>query len=50
MGEKSRGNWNINFCLEIDCKNRNIKCKECYSKIHYERYKTSSRTTSESKT
>jgi len=36
MGSKSRGNWNINFCMKSDCANRDTKCKEC---IRFSNYK-----------
>lgn len=29
MSIKSRGNWQINFCLKRNCKNRGLKCTEC---------------------
>ena len=36
MGYKSRGNWNINFCMKPDCVNRDKKCKQC---IRFDEYK-----------
>jgi len=38
MGIKSRGNWQIKFCLK-ECKNRNKKCKECIRFSEYESIK-----------
>jgi len=32
MGSKSRGNWNINWCNETKCKNRDKLCKVCIRK------------------
>jgi hypothetical protein len=30
MGDKSRGNWNLNFCFKDDCVNRNdVICSKC---------------------
>jgi hypothetical protein len=29
MGIKSRGNWNINFCIKSDCVNRDFECTGC---------------------
>ena len=30
MGMKSRGNWNINFCIkQSSCENKNKKCSSC---------------------
>jgi hypothetical protein len=36
MGEKSRENYNINFCVKGDCENRDIKCNVC---IRFNEYK-----------
>lgn len=29
MGAKSRGSWNLNFCMRTNCKNRGVKCAIC---------------------
>lgn len=37
MGAKSRGCWNLNFCMRKDCLNKGIKCNIC---IKYNEYIT----------
>lgn len=34
-GIKSRGNWNLGFCIK-DCGNRDLKCGEC---VRFSEYK-----------
>jgi hypothetical protein len=38
MGIKSKGNYNIAFCLKFDCINRKGNSKECYQCIKYNKY------------
>ncbi len=38
MGEKTRGNWNINFCTR-KCSNRDKKCNICIRFSEYEEEK-----------
>jgi hypothetical protein len=40
MGTKSRGNWNINFCMRGDCLNRDKKCRECIRFSEYDNLTT----------
>ena len=35
MGAKSRGNWNLGYCMKTDCKNRG-KCDDCFRFSLYE--------------
>ena len=38
MGEKSRGNWNINICLKGDCRRQNTEvCGKCLKFSKYEK-------------
>lgn len=36
MGEKSRGNWNVEICLRDDCANRGKRCTCC---LHFSEYR-----------
>jgi hypothetical protein len=35
MGYKSRGGWNLNYCMKTDCKNRG-QCDDCFRFSLYE--------------
>ena len=39
MGAKSRGNWQVNICLKVDCINQGEKeiCDKCYKFSEYEK-------------
>lgn len=36
MGAKSRGNWQLGYCMKTDCRNREKKCEDCFRFSNYE--------------
>ena len=36
MGAKTRGNWQLRFCLRTDCRHRDKRCDRCFQFSEYE--------------
>ena len=42
MGFKSRGNWQLGYCMRHDCSNRDVRCDSCFRFNEYKRKEVNS--------